>query len=201
MGGSVENVKDNQRPGMPPGAQPEITPEMVQSVLKMLESKGLVYYTEGGAYVPTDRGWKLLREGVSGKEIITARGHEKITARDENCFEITTNKTPGMEDSVICVSADKGCRILDENFKNALKTASKLTITVEADDVVENISAFGSPALKLTDANEIIVRKSDFIDGKTAAILADKSANDFSNELKSKLKNPKTKVRITLEIK
>lgn len=155
---------------------------------------------KGGAYVPTEKGWKLLRGAAEGKEIITARGHENILARDESCFEITTNDKPLGEDSVVAVRADKGCRDLNDTFKAAAKTASKMLITIEAGDVVENVIAYGSPALELSDANEIVVRKSDLIDGKTVAILANKSANEFSTSMKEKLKAPKTEVKITLEI-
>jgi len=197
----VEEIKESQRPEGPAGAEPEITPEMVQSVFTTLESKGLVRHMKGGAYVPTERGWKLIRGTVAGKEVITARGHEKIVARDESCFEITTNKIPKGEDNVIAVRANKGCKRLKEDFKVAVKSASKIFITIEAGGVVENIIAYGSPALKLIDANEIVVRKSDLIDGKTVAILADKSANEFSKAMKEELKNPKTEVKITFEIK
>lgn len=138
---------------------------------------------------------------MSGREVITAHGHENIVGRDEDCFEVTTNKNPKGEDSVIAVRADKGCRDLSDEFKAAGKTANKMFITIEAGGVVENITAYGSPALTLTDANEIVVRKSDLIDGKTVAILADKSANEFSKTLKELLRNPKTEVKITLEIK
>jgi len=196
-----KEIKENQRPEAPAGAEPEITSEMVQSVFTTLESKGLVHHMKGGAYVPTEKGWKLLREVVSGKEMITARGHENIVARDETCFEITTNKDPGGEDSVIAVRANKGCKTLRDDFKAAVKSASKMFITIEAGGVVENIIAYGSPALRLTDTNEIVVRKSDLIDGKTVAILADKSANEFSKALKEELKNPKTEVKITFEVK
>ena len=197
----MKEVKENQRPDGPTGAEPEITPEMVKSVFTTLESKGLVHYMRGGAYVPTERGWKLLRDVEPAKEKITAYGHDDIIARDENCFEITTSKNPKGEDSVIAVRADKGCKDLHDAFKTAVKSASKVLITIEAGGVVENIIAYGSPALKLTDANEIVVRKSDLIDGKTVAKLADKSANEFSKALKKELKNPKTEVKITFEIK
>ena len=197
MGGA----KEDQRPGGPTGPEPEITPEMVQSVFTTLESKGLVHYMRGGAYVPTERGWKLLRGVVLGKEIIKAYGHKDILAKDENCFEITTNKDPKGEDSVIAVHADKGCRSLSDEFKVAVKSARKMSITIEAGGAVEIITAYGSPALKLTDANEIVVTKSDLIDGKTVAILSDKSANQLSKTMKEKLKNPKTKIKITFEVK
>lgn len=193
----AEAIKENQRPG----AEPEITPEMVQSVFTTLESSGLVHHMKGGAYVPTEKGWKLLRGTAEGKEVIIARGHENILARDENSFEITTNDRPMGEDSVVAVRADKGCKDLNDIFKAAAKTASKMLITIEADGVVENVIAYGSPALELSDVNEIVVRKSDLIDGKTVAILADKSANEFSKGMKEKLRNPKTEVKITLDVK
>jgi len=193
----AEEIKENQRPG----AEPEITPKMVQSVFTTLESRGLVHHMKGGAYVPTERGWKLLRGAAEGKEVITAHGHENILARDENSFEITTNDRSMGEDSVVAVRANKGCRDLNDTFKAAAKTANKMLITIEADGVVENVIAYGSPALELSDANETVVRKSDLIDGKTVAILADKSANEFSTSMKEKLRNPKTEVKITLEVK
>jgi hypothetical protein len=193
----VEEIKENQRPG----AEPEITPDMVQSVFTTLESRGLVHHMKGGAYVPTEKGWKLLRGTAEGKEVITARGHENILARDENCFEITTNDDPMGEDSVVAVRADKGCRDLNDAFKAAAKTASRMLITIEAGGVVENVIAYGSPALELSDVDEIVIRKSDLIDGKTVGILADKSANEFSTSMKEKLKNPKTEVDITFEVK
>lgn len=201
VGGIMKDVKEGQRPEGPTGAEPEITPEMVYSVFTTLESKGLIHHMEGGAYVPTERGWKLLREKASGKEVITAHGHGNILARDEGCFEITTNKNPKGEDSVIAVRADKSCKDLSDAFKTAAKSATKMEITIESGDVVENIIAYGSPALKLIDANEIVVRKSDLIDGKTVAILADKAANELSGTMKKKLKDPKTEVKITFEIK
>lgn len=197
----AEGIKENQRPGMPVGAEPDITPEMVQSVFNVLESEGLIRHMKGGAYIPTEGGWKLLRENVSGGEIITAYGHESTTAMDEDCFEITTNKDPKGEDCVIAVNADKACKSLSNEFKIAAKSASRVFITIDAGGLVEKITAYGSPALKLTDTNEIVVRKTDFIDGKTVAILASKSANDFSKAMKEKLKGPNTKVEITLEVK
>lgn len=197
----MKEIKENQRPGGPTGAEPEITPEMVYSVFTTLESKGLIHHMKGAAYVPTEKGWKLLRGKVSGREVITAHGHENILARDEDCFEITTNKDPKGEDSVIAIRADKACNGLNEAFKTAAKSATKMEITIEAGDIVENIIAYGSPALKLTDANEIVIRKSDLIDGKTVAILADKAANELSVTMKEMLKDPKTEVKITLEVK
>lgn len=201
MAEDVEEIRESQRPDAPAGPEPEITPDMIHSVFAVLDSRGLLHHTKGGAYIPTEGGWKLLRGTLFGKETINAYGHESIVARDEDCFEITTNVEPRGEDNIIAVRADKGCKALSVEFKNAAKSANKMIIRIEAGEAVEEIIAFGSPALKLTDVNEVVVRKSDYIDGKTVAILADKSANEFGDYVKEKLKDPNTKVRITLEVK
>jgi hypothetical protein len=196
-----DDIKENQKSEDIPEATPEITPEMIHSTFRVLETEGLLHYMKGGAYLPTEKGWKLLRGTMAGREEIIAHGHENILARDEECFEVTTNKDPKGEDSVIAVRANKGCKDLNDNFKMAVKSANKVIITIEAGNEVEKITAYGSPALKLTDVNEIVVRKSDLIDGKTVAILANKSANEFSKAMKEKLKDSKTEVKITLEVK
>ncbi|MEM7819116.1 MAG: DUF371 domain-containing protein, partial [Candidatus Aenigmatarchaeota archaeon] len=55
--------------------------------------------------------------------------------------------------------------------------------------------------LKLSHAEDIVVRKSDFIDNRTLAILANKAACDLKRELVEKLKNPETEIKITIEVK
>lgn len=186
-----------------PEPAPEITPEMVQATFNVLESEGLIHYMEGGAYLPTDEGWKLLRGSPPAREEITAYGHEEIVAGDEGCFGTTKSKGPKGKGwgGVVGVRANRGCKDLDNEFKEAARSASMMIITIEAGGLTEKVTAYGSPALELTDANGISVRKSDFIDGETVAILADKSASEFSKAMKEKLRNPKTEIKITLEIK
>jgi len=180
---------------------PIITPEMVQTVIEALESRGIIYYSEGGAYVPTEMGWKLVAKTRPLKEVILARGHQKILASNQNMILIT--KTVEMKkdfDAVIGVKADKSCRDLTNEMKNALKEAKRIEIVIEAEGEKDKIIAYGSPALKLTNPEEIVIRKDDFIDGRTVAILADKSANELSQDLIEKLRKPDSEIKITLEI-
>ncbi|MDX1814121.1 MAG: DUF371 domain-containing protein, partial [Candidatus Bathyarchaeia archaeon] len=44
-------------------------------------------------------------------------------------------------------------------------------------------------------------RKSDYVCSRTLAIHADKAAQDLSRGLVEKLKNPKQKMKITLEVR
>jgi len=194
----VEKVKSQEYPK----PMPEITPEMLQTTLKALEAKGMVYYTEKGAYIPTESGWKLLMEIKPVKEEIIAYGHPNITANHKTTFEITKEENLGKEgDCIIGVKANKACKDLSEEFKNGLKEGKKVEIKIEVEGISDKIIAFGSPALKLSDEKSIVIRKSDFIDKRTLAILADKAACDIKREIIEKMKNPQTKMRILLEIK
>jgi len=104
-------------------------------------------------------------------------------------------------DCIIAVKANKACKDMKKEFKDALKEGKKVEITIEVGGINDKITVYGSPALKLTSEKEIVVRKTDFIDDRTLAILADKAANELKKELIEKLKNPETEIKITLETK
>jgi len=189
-------------PEIPRKPMPEITPEMIKAAFEALEAKGMVYYGEGGIYIPTEKGWKLLMEIKPVKEEIIAYGHPNITARHSTTLEITKDESIGKDaDCIIGVKANKACRDLSEELKNALKSGRKVEISIEVEGFVEKITAYGSPALKLTDEKDVVIRKSDFVDERTLAILADKSAKDLDEEIKRRLRNPETQIKITIEIR
>lgn len=186
----------------PQEAVPEITQEMIQTTLRALEVKGMIFYMGGGAYVPTESGWRRLTEVKPVKEEIVAYGHPKITATNMRFFKIT--KKPEVEkgeDAVIAVKANKACKDLKKDVKDALRGGRKVEIRIEVDGIEDEIAGYGSPALKLNHPDEIVVRKSDLIDSRTLAILADKSANEIKQDLIEKLRDYNTKVKIILEIK
>jgi hypothetical protein len=198
----MKDTKKAQPPEEIPEPSPIITPEMIETALEALESKGMVYYAEGGAYVPTESGWKLLTEIRPEKEEIYGRGHQKILATNKNMIKITRSDDINRDaDAVVAIKADKACKSLKDEFKNGLRGAKKVEITIKAEDEIDKIIAYGSPALKLTSAEEILIRKDSFIDGRTLAILADKSANELRQELVEKLRKPDSVIKITLEIK
>jgi hypothetical protein len=193
--------KEFQSPESPREPSPAITPRMIETAMKALETRGMIYYSEGVVYVPTEKGWKLLME-VSGREEIIAQGHPAIQASDDNGFIITKSSSPEKyPKAIVAVGANKACRDFDKKFKQSLKSSKRIYITIEADGVVDELVGFCSPALSLTSSEEIAIRKDDNIDGKTAAILANKSASELSQDLLERLRDPETKVKITFEIK
>jgi uncharacterized protein len=135
-------------------------------------------------------------------EIAFGFGHENIQATHHATLEFTKDNNVSINgDCIIAVSVDRGLADLSVEFKKAMRQlGTTLTITVEVDGLSEQIQARGSPLLVLTNATEMVVRKSDYISDRTLAIHADKAAKDLSRELVAKLKNPKQKVKITFKV-
>jgi len=135
-------------------------------------------------------------------EIIDAFGHKNILSTHEMTFEITkeTHLTK-RGDCIIAVKATKGLADLSVEFKEtARRENAKITITIEADGVKEVINAQGSPYLLFSHPTDLVIRKSDYVCGRTLAVKANKTACDLSRQLVKKLRNPSQKVRITLSV-
>ena len=135
-----------------------------------------------------------VRESVSGF------GHENVRATHKTTLEITGEKNLSREgDCIITVGADKTFAGLSREFKEKLrKPNARLTLRIEADGISDQVTAYGSPRLILSNPTDMVVRKSEFICDRTLAVRADKAASDLSRELVDKLKNPKQKTKITL---
>jgi hypothetical protein len=140
-----------------------------------------------------------LKEAV---EVIWAKGHGNIQALHPTTLMFTTEQNlSATGDCIVAVAADKAAADLSPQFKAALKQPNtQLTITIEADDLKEQISAHGSPELTLTHATDLVVRKSSFRCSRTLAIQADKASKDLPRSFVEKLQDPNQTVKITLQI-
>ncbi|TRO45439.1 DUF371 domain-containing protein [Candidatus Bathyarchaeota archaeon] len=136
------------------------------------------------------------------KDEVFANGHKNITATHLATLEITKEVHLSRRgDCIIAVAADKSLTDLSEGFKESLrKPSSKLTLTIEANEITAQINAHGSPELTLTHPSDMVVRKSSYIDDRTLAVNADKAAADLPRKLVEKLRNPKQKARIILKV-
>ena len=136
------------------------------------------------------------------REVIFGYGHENMRATHKTTLEFT--KDPYLSkkgDCIVTVAADKALADLTAEFKkNLRKPHAKITITIEADEVIEQVTAYGSPQLILTHGTDVVIRKSDYVCSRTLAVHADKAACDLSRDLVEKLKNPKQKAKITLAV-
>ena len=133
-------------------------------------------------------------------EIVWAFGHENIQAIHPTTLMLTKDVHVSKNgDCIIALASDKSVADLSTQFKEALrKPNAKLTITIETENLKEQINATGSPNLILTHPMDIVIRKSSYVCNRTLAICADRASIDLSRELIEKLKNPKQKVKVTL---
>lgn len=135
-------------------------------------------------------------------ENINAFGHELVRSTHRTTFEVTKDRTLTKRgDCILAVKADKSVADLSEDFKTLVRRVdADITITIEAEGIAEVARAKGDPRLTFTDPEDIVVRKSTYICGRTVAVKADKAAADLSRKLIKKLTDPNQKVRITLTV-
>jgi len=135
-------------------------------------------------------------------EIVWAFGHPNILAIHPTTIMLTTDTHVSKTgDCIVAVTANKSVADLTIKFKEALrKPNAKLTITLEAGNLREQISGYGSTNLILTHPTDIVIRKSNYVCNRTLAICADKASNDLPRELIEKLRDPKQKVKVTLTV-
>ena len=133
---------------------------------------------------------------------IFAHGHENIQATHETTFEITKEPTLTKRgDCIIAVEATNGAADLPLEFKEATrKKDAQITITIEAGELKEIVRAKGSPRLLFTHPTDLVVRKTDYVCGRTLAIRADKAASDLSRKLIEKIQDSNQGIRITLAV-
>lgn len=134
-------------------------------------------------------------------EVIVAAGHPKITAKHRTTFMVTKDPEVGPKgDCIIAVSADRAVRDLSPKLKRTIRSDRELVITLKAGRMFEKIHARGHPLLTLDHPTDIVVRKSEFVCGRTLAIAADKAAADLSRKFVGALKNPTTKLELRIEL-
>jgi hypothetical protein len=139
---------------------------------------------------------------VKRTEVITAYGHSLVQATHRTTFEITKDMHLTKKgDCIIAVKADKSLMDLSRDFKEAArKPDAKITITIEAGEEKETVTASGDSGLLFSHLTDMVVRKSNYVCSRTLAVKADKAAKDLSKKLVEKLGNPNQKVRITLTV-
>lgn len=135
-------------------------------------------------------------------ESIIGLGHKNIRATHRTTLEITKEKELTVRgDCIVAVSVDKGFPDLKPKFKELLrKDGARVTILIDAGGIIETVSASGCSRLVLSHPMDLVVRKSDYVCGRTLAIRADKAACDLSRKLVAALQNPSQKVKITMTV-
>jgi hypothetical protein len=133
-------------------------------------------------------------------ENLSARGHPDIGASHPSTLEIT--KDAGVTkrgDCIVAVQATKGLTNLSGRFRRAsMNDSARIIIELRTAGITERIHGRGSHLLSLTDPEEMVVRKSNFVSDRTLAIGADKAARDIDRRLVRAMKSPSASIQIRL---
>lgn len=134
--------------------------------------------------------------------VFFARGHKNVQSTHKTTFEVTKEKTlTNQGDCIIAVESTRAAADLPVEFKEAArKEGARITITIEANELKEIVNAKGSSQLQFTHTTDLVVRKSNYVCGRTLAIRADKAAIDFSRRLVEKLNDPNQEIKVTLAV-
>ncbi|MGA7042044.1 MAG: DUF371 domain-containing protein, partial [Nitrososphaeraceae archaeon] len=94
------------------------------------------------------------------------------------------------------------CSDLSQILQRLLKADSSIAnIEIMAGNTSFKVSGHGSRGLLLSNSNDIVIRKSNFICPRTMSIGCDRASSDIPREMILSLQNPETKgiFRITVE--
>lgn len=134
-------------------------------------------------------------------ERIHAWGHENILCTHNSTIEITKDKSLTKKgDCIIGVNASKACNDLTLELKNQIKNGRKFKVILNVDGLQDYFYGFGNKKIQLLDKKEMVFRKSNFICDRTVLINCSKSSIELNRDLIRILRNPKTKLLISLEI-
>ena len=130
------------------------------------------------------------------------RGHPMVRSLHPTTIEVTTEgRLTERGDCIIGVEADKGCAQLSSSVKGALRSmGSKVTIGIVVGPWTFVVKATGDPRLELSHAHDIVVRRSDFVSNRTAAVHADRASRDIPREMVRLLRSPGAAGRLVIEV-
>lgn len=137
-------------------------------------------------------------------EVVEFMGHENVRAEHETTFEIT--KEHGLTprgDCIIGVKANKALADFSDCFKDLVRSSSTRVhvVIVSEDGAVDTVSGWGDEGLTYVDRTRIIVRRSSYVSGNTAAVRADKAAKDLSRALINSLRRGSKAVAVFIAVR
>ncbi len=122
-------------------------------------------------------------------ERFRAWGHPNIRVRHRTTLMVTRDPelTP-RGDCIVAVRAEKGLADLNPRLRKAARSReAEITLTLEAEGYIFNVSGRGDPRLMLTHPSDIVARKSRYICPRTLMVEADKAACDIPEGLRRAL--------------
>jgi hypothetical protein len=125
---------------------------------------------------------------------VVCRGDPQVRGTHPTTFEITREEhLTAAGDCIIGVGAQSGAAGLPPEFRKLLcRDDAQLLTRLTAGDIRVEIRSRGSAAFTLTDPDDMVWRRSRYVDGRTVGILSDRTAATLPRELIALLRNGAT---------
>ncbi len=121
-----------------------------------------------------------------------AYGHENIRATHKNTLEFTKEKDLSPSGDCIC-----GVRSTFDPMKaRPLLKCQLLHVTISFSHHVLSFTAIPNPSFS---ADEMVFRRGDFLSDRTIGTRATKACNDIPRDLVPILRDPKTKIEVSID--
>lgn len=130
-------------------------------------------------------------------------GHPMVRSSHPTTIEVTMDERLTINGNcIIGVRANKGLSDLSADVKDALRTeGSQVTLIIEVPGHRFTFKAFGTGALTLESAREMVVRRSGYVCGRTLAVRSDAAARDIPRPLVQTLRSPETRGVLRMEVR
>ncbi|MFX0101747.1 MAG: DUF371 domain-containing protein [Candidatus Hodarchaeota archaeon] len=128
-----------------------------------------------------------------------ATSHQNVRASHKTTLEFT--RSPDLTTSGNCVlGVNSSIAPVDfkEKTKDLLRSPKQFLLEMEIDNLVERIKGTGHPDLALSNEEEMVLRKSDFISDRTVLINCDKASVDLDPGFKKALRVEGNTVKLRL---
>lgn len=121
----------------------------------------------------------------------TAFGHELVQGKHKTTLEFTKDEyLTENGDCILGINAD-----FDPTQAKRLKGNVRIKLFV--DNLSDELSGYVNP--DFNDNNSMVIRKSNYLDSRTFATNASKSAKDINRDIIVKLQNPKQEIIVVVE--
>lgn len=117
-------------------------------------------------------------------------------------MEITKHEVKSKRgDCIIATRSELALRDLPIELKERAKDdKSNIGLLIEVGGLVEEVWGKGHPKLSFKSESDMVIRKSNFICDRTLMIRANKAAFDLNRELVELLKDPNTRIKLTITV-
>lgn len=129
-------------------------------------------------------------------------GHESVRALHGRTIEVTRERalTPA-GDCVVGVGASCACAGLPGALKERLRDArAEVRVEIAVAGLSFGLRGRGDPALALSDARDIVLRRSTYACPRTLAVECDAASDSVPREMVRALRVPGARARLSIEV-